>query len=296
MLALLTLLALPGAAHAEDLLLPGWGSPVRYRAEVGISTPDGLMFLGWQNLDARAATTELVVEMSCTGQPDGKGWDVECVLDRVLMGGVAYSDEQAELEQIHAEYVQRLTGARIQVDVGRDGRVLGLDLEGAERVDERMAHILELQRLLLRRAFAPLDLGLPPKGVARPKWKQKGVPLLFELMTAYGTAGSTKLEHTLEGTEGGVARISSFGRGTVASGMDLEVNAGQMVNMIGGGNARFELSTGQVLWREVSVTGELTAESVQLGDTNVYGVVAWAGRIEADGRVQGEQGAEELAR
>lgn len=293
---LLTLVAAPALAQSGPPMLPNWSEPVRYRAEVGISTPDGSRYLGRQNLDARAATHELVVEMSCSGQPAGKGWRVDCKLDEVLMGGVAYASDQAELEKIQAEYVEMLKGATVQLQIAKDGRISGLDLEGAERVDERMAIILEHQRLLLRRAFAPLDLGLPKKGERDSEWKQKGVPLLFELMSAYGTAGGSKLVHTLEGSEGGVSTITSFGRANVASGIDLEVGAGQIVNMIGSGTARWDDEAQQILWREVSVTGELTAESVQLGDTNVYGMIAWAGRIEPDGKVQGEAGPQDIGR
>lgn len=286
----LALLLLLRTAQAEELLVPRWDQPVRYHAEALISTPNGMLYYAKQNLDASVTSTEILVEMACSGRPDGKGWAVDCVLDTVRIGGSPYPGDQADFDAIAAEYAGNLTGATVELQVAADGRITNVGLVGAERVDERMATILESQRQILRRAFAPLDLALPKNGIVKEKWKHKGTPLLFELFTSYGTTGGSAFSHELKGPVGPSTAIESSGRANVSTGLDLEVGAGQIVNMIGGGAGRFDANSGQTLWRELSVTGELTAESVQLGDTHVYGLVAWVGRIEADGAIQGAQG------
>ncbi len=294
MLALIPLLVVSSSAHAQAPLVPRWDQPVRYHAEAAVSTPNGMLVLGVANLEAAARTHEMMAELSCTGAPDGAGWEVICTLDQIRFSGQAFHGDQADLDAILAEYEAMLKGKHLQLSVAKDGRITTVDLEGVERVDERTGRILEHQRQLMRRLVAPLDLGLPKKGELADSWKQKGTPLLYELMTAYGTSGGRVMKHKLEGTDGDVVTISTFGRANVATGIDREVAVSEIVNLVGGGMGRFDTASGQLLWREVSVTGELTAESVQLGDVNVYALAAWMGRVEADGRVQGASGPESL--
>lgn len=285
MLLALLLASLPVRAGA---LVVSWDQPVRYHAEAAISTPNGYRFYGWKNAEAVARRSEIALDLSCSGRPVSRGFDVECTLDRVALAGKAFTGDQEDLDAVFAEYVGLMQGQTMQLLIGSDGRVLTVDLEGVDKRDERMARIHEDQRQLLRRALTPLDLGLPKKGDPKSgTWKQKGTPLLFQLMTAYGTAGGSVMKHTLEATEGDQAIISSAGRGNVATGLDIELGAGQTVNMLGFGSARFDMATGQLAWRQLSVTGELTASSVSLGDPTVYALGAWIGRIGADGAVEG---------
>lgn len=282
--------ALPARAAEPGPLVSRWDRPVRYHLEAAVSTPNGLQLLATANKDAVARTHEILAEVSCTGTANRGGTDVTCTLDKVLLGGQAFPGDEEDLGAILDEYQGMLAGTELQLAVAADGRITLVDLEGIERVDERRGIIIEYLRQLLRRAVTPLDLGLPRKGALVEEWKQKGTPLLFELFTAYGTSGGRVLKHHLDSVEGDVAVISSMGRANVATGIDRELAVSEIVNMVGGGRARFDLSGGQILWREVSVTGELTAESVQLGDVSVYALAAWAGRIEDDGSIQGPEG------
>lgn len=282
MLPALLLLALPAWAGE---LVPRWDAPVRFHAEALLKTPNGYRYLGRQNVQASVRSHEIAVDLSCG--PADAARQVLCTLDRVDLGGAAFTGDQEDLDAILVEYEALLLGQQLQVSVATDGRIVQVDLEGVSKQDDRMAEIHETLRQLLRRVLTPLDLGLPRKG--DPKggtWRQKGTPMLFQLMTAYGTAGGSVMRHTLESQEGDRALISSAGHGNLATGLDFEVGAGELVNMIGVGEGSFDLATGQIAWRRVSVTGELTAESIQLGDPMVYALSAWAGRIGADGTIE----------
>ncbi len=290
--ALLMTLSASAPAFASEAgpLVSRWDQPLRYHLEAAVSTPNGVQLLAVENKDAVARTHELLAEISCSGAAAGSGYDVTCELDKVLVGGQAFPGDEDELAAILDEYQELLQGKQLQLSVAADGRITLVDLEGIERVDERTGIIIEHLRQLMRRAVTPLDLGLPKKGALQDEWKQKGSPLLFELFTAYGTSGGRVMKNHLESQDGKLAVISTMGRANVATGIDRELAVSEIVNMVGGGTARFDMTTGQILYREVSVTGELTAESVQLGDVNVYALAAWAGRIEPDGSVQGAEG------
>lgn len=284
MLPILLTLALSPAAWAGDLV-PRWDQPVRYHAEALVETPNGYRYLGRYNVEAVVLTHELAVDLACA--PSEQAGRVDCILEQVALGGSArHSDEQAHTT-ILAEYQQALQGRTLQVDIAADGRIGTVDLEGVDKDDDRQAQIHETLRQLMRRVLAPLDLGLPRKGDPKSgTWRQKGTPLLFQLLTEYGTTGGSVMKHTLTGREGSLALISSEGRGNLSTGLELELNAGQMVNMVGGGSGAFDTATGQLAWRKLAVSGELTTESIQYGDQMVYGLSAWVGRIGADGVVQ----------
>lgn len=276
--------ALAPAAWAGDLV-PRWDQPVRYHAEAQVQTPNGYRYLGRYNVEAVVLTHELSVDLACVPTPEAGR--VDCTLERVELGGQARaSDEQAHAA-ILTEYQQALQGQVAQVYVSADGRIGTIDLEGVGKEDDRQAQIHETLRQLLRRVLAPLDLGMPRKGDPKSgTWRQKGTPLLFQLLTDYGTAGGSVMKHTLTGREGSLALIESEGRGNLSTGLDFELNASQMVNMVGGGTGAFDTSTGQLAWRTLAVSGELTTESIQYGDPVVYGLAAWVGRIGPDGVVQ----------
>ncbi|MCB9776948.1 MAG: hypothetical protein H6742_00115 [Alphaproteobacteria bacterium] len=288
---MLLLLSSLAVAAAAPVLVSDWGGTVRYHHEALVSTPESFLYLGVKNLDARAVRHEIALDTTCTGVPASRGWNVECTLDRVALAGAAYPGDQDDLDAILAEYGRLMTGQVVQLVVSDDGRITTVDLEGVGKQDDRMAEIHEAQRQLLRRAFAPLDLGLPRKGVAKARgWKQKGQPLMFELMTAYGTAGGSTMGHELGDEQGGGVVITSFGRGNVGTGLDFELGAGQMINLIGAGTARFSADDGRVLWREITVTGEYTAQSIQVGDITAYGLAAWVGVLHDDGTIEQQHG------
>lgn len=287
---MLNLLVWVVSAQAGELV-SNWTQPVRYHSEVMVSTPNGYLYQGRANVEARVITHELAVDLSCVGASATSSTEVVCTVESISMSARPYPTDEEDTLLVLEEYRQWFAGSTWQVRVAADGRVMDVDLEGVDKTDDRMAQIHETLRQLARRVLTPLDLSLPRKSAeVGDTWKQKGTPLLFQLMTTWGTAGGTVMKHTLESTEGNVARISSGGRGNVATGLDLEVGSGETVNMIGGGSARYDTDRGLLLWRQVAVSGEVTAGSLNYGDPLVYSLVGWAGLRNADGTVETETG------
>ncbi len=287
---MLGLILLVTSALADGLALD-WNQPLRYRSEVQVLTPNGYLYKGRANVEARVTSHELAVDLSCTGAPQGASTAVICAVDAVQLGAKAYPGDEADTVLVLEEYRQWFAGSTWQIRFAADGRVMDVDLEGVEKNDDRMAEIHETLRQLARRVVTPLDLSMPKKAVGvGASWKQKGTPLLFQLMTTWGTAGGTVMRHRLEAQQGAVAQIGSEGRGNVATGLDLEVGSGETVNMIGGGVARVDTARSLILWRQVGVSGELTASSLQPGDPAVYSLMGWAGLRNPDGTVETESG------
>lgn len=287
---MLSLILFVTNAQAQGMALD-WKQPLRYRSEVQVLTPNGYLYKGRANVEARVTSHELAVDLECTGSPQGGSTAVVCTVAAIDLGARPYPGDEADTELVLEEYRQWLAASTWQVRFGPDGRVMDVDLEGIEKSDDRMSEIHETLRQLARRVLTPLDLSMPQKAVAAgASWKQKGTPLLFQLMTTWGTAGGTVMRHRLESQQGMIVRIESEGRGNVATGLDLEVGSGETVNMIGGGYARVDTARGVILWRQVGVSGELTASSLQPGDPNVYSLVGWAGLRNADGTVETESG------
>ncbi len=278
--------------------------PTRYHLEALLSTPTGLSFYGERNIDARATRTGMAIDTSCTSEARRKGWTVICAIDSVALEGVAYSDEQADLNTILGEYAAAWSGATVELDVRSDGHIRSLDLEGLSKENNRAALIHEYSRQIMRRAFAPLCLQLPREG-ADPGdggiWKHKGRPLAFELPSRFGTSGGTAYSYEITGRQGDVVTISGFGRGNITSGASgggvvsvggevAGTSSGLSLNMVVAGMARFDAVAGRALYSEVSATGEANASSVSVGDAMRYAYAGWAGWIHPDGVIEGREG------
>jgi len=296
-LALLLLASLPAPAQSpapasSAPLALRWDLPVRYHAEASIQTPDGYRYIAWVNTEAVAKQSDISLDLSCTGQAAGRGWEVMCTIDDASLSGVAYTGDQADLDAIFQEHSARLMDATVQIQVTADGHLGTVDLEGIDKRDDRMAEIFEDLRQLVRHDLAPLDLSMPRGGEIPHKgaWRQKGTPLLFQLLDPYGTAGGSILRHQVGERSGAMVRIDSWGHGNMSSELNLQSPVRDIVNMVGGGSGRFDSAKGQVAWRKLSVEGDLTAGSAQYGNIHVYGYQGYVARINADGTREGPAG------
>lgn len=286
MLALLLLLS---PANAQELLVLDWSKgPVRYHLESLVDTPRTMLHEGVDNLEARATRHLITADVSCSGTPAGKKWDVQCVLETLSVQGVALPGEEATLKTIFADYQQRLQGKTVALKVHGDGRILGLDLKGVEKTDKRSGIILDTIRMLMRRLFAPLDFQLPKKGDAKGKpWKQKGSPLALELLSRFGTAGGTRLEHQLNAA-GEKMRLTSQGRGMVSPGNSLEAGTGAMMKIETSGRGVWDAGAGLLAWREIQTAAQFSVSAYNAGSGGAdYQHKGWAAQYGEDGALVG---------
>jgi hypothetical protein len=274
-----------GRADAVDLASK-WSTAkgVRYHAESRIETPKLVQWNAYTNLDARASVTDVALDMTCDGAPTKKQVIVKCHLDKTTIAGTASSpQDQEKLDRILREWSEHLTGADVMLTVGTDGRVTLFGLEGLERNTSREGEVIEQQRQLLRRVFAPFDISMPKTGVAEPKvaWKHKGSPLQMGLltMTAMNAAGAASMTHTVDHVAGNDAFITTDGHSV----MDTPETTFQKVDLIVHGEARYDLAEGLIEYSDLDLNGELTASSINSQQPFYYKQVSWIGRIGPDG-------------
>jgi hypothetical protein len=274
-----------GRADAVELTSK-WSTAkaVRYHAESRIETPKGYPWMAYTNLEAYADVTDVALDMTCDGAPAKKQVLVKCHLDKATIAGTAsIHKEQEQLTKILREWSEHLTGANVMLTVGTDGGVTLFDLEGLERRNAREGQVIEQQRQLLRRVFAPFDIAVPKTGAAEPKvaWKHKGAPLQMGLltMTATGVGGAASMTHTLERIDGDDAYIVTSGHSV----MGTPENNLQKVDLIVHGQARYDLAEGSIEYSDLDLNGELTAGSIDNQKPFVYRQISWVGRIGPDG-------------
>ena len=257
---------------------------VRYHAESRVETPESYPWMAYTNLEAHATVTDVALDMTCDGAPFKKQVVVKCHLDKATVAGTASGkQDQEQLSRILREWSEHLTGADVMLTVGTDGAVSLFDLEGPERTNAREGEVIEQQRQLLRRVFAPFDIAAPKEGMAEPKvaWKHKGAPLQMGLLTqtATGVGGASSMTHTVDRVDGNDAYIVTEGHSV----MGTPENAFQKVDLIAHGQARYDLAAGLITYSDLDVNGELTASSINSQQPFVYRQISWIGRIEPDG-------------
>src|SRR6185436_13544535 len=250
-----------GRADAVELVSK-WSiaKAVRYHAESRIETPKGYPWKAYTNLEALANATDVALDMTCDGAPTKKQVVVKCHLDKTtIAGNASVKNEQEQLNKILREWSEHLTGIDVILTVGTDGGVNLFDLEGPERSNSREGEVIEQQRQLLRRVFAPFDISVPKDGAFEPnvEWKHKGAPLQMGLltMTETGAAGAASMTHTVERVDGDDAYIVTDGHSV----MSTPENVLQKVDLIAHGQARYDLAAGLVAYSDLDSNGELTA-------------------------------------
>jgi hypothetical protein len=226
----------------------------------------------------------VALDMTCDGAPTKKQVVVKCHLDKTtIAGNASVKNEQEQLNKILREWSEHLTGIDVMLTVGTDGGVNLFDLEGPERSNSREGEVIEQQRQLLRRVFAPFDISVPKDGAFEPKvaWKHKGAPLQMGLltMTQTGAAGAASMTHTVERVDGDDAYIVTDGHSV----MSTPENVLQKVDLIAHGQARYDLAAGLIEYTDLDSNGELTAGSIENQLPVVYRQISWIGRIEPDG-------------
>lgn len=274
-----------GRADAIDLASK-WSTAkgVRYHAESRIETPKGFSWKAYTNFEALSTVTDVALDMTCDGAPAKKQVVVKCHLDKAtIAGNASIKKEQDQLDKILREWSEHLTGVDVMLTVGTDGGVNLFDLEGPERSNPREGEVIEQQRQLLRRVFAPFDISVPKGGVIEPNvaWKHKGAPLQMGLltMTLTGVAGAASMTHTVDRVDGSDAYIVTDGHSV----MGTPENNLQKVDLIAHGQARYDLSDGLIQYSDLDSNGELTAGSIDNQLPVVYRQISWIGRIGPDG-------------
>ncbi len=162
-----------------------------------------------------------------------KSWEVDCTIEDFALRSVVRGKKPSEKliassREVLAEIDERLTGARIQIQVSDDGRVTNFDLEGLSKDNRRLAEMHEVQRQLMRRVLVGFHMKLRKgRALQEGKWHEynseiMSIPVPPELTAS---AGSSTVVHYLNHYQGHVL-VQSIGE----AGMFIDYGGGREVN------------------------------------------------------------------
>jgi hypothetical protein len=150
-------------------------------------------------------------------------YEVSCTLEDVALMAAAHPGDAGLLLPVLQEIDGVLTGAVLQLQVGADGRLRDVDLEGVRRNNRRLSERTENLRLMLSRMVAGLDLRLPrPRTTEGDLWIQRRDAVL-DSPSARGTAGGVDVVHRATVRGDGTLGIETAGRAVLMP-MDIEGN------------------------------------------------------------------------
>lgn len=267
------------------------GEEIRYAAEMMLDSPSVIWFYGRENAQARMFRIEMAAQYVCTGERERKEHVVLCKVEDARLNGVSAANDQGQVKQILGEYQAQLKNATVELVIRDDGHIKLVDLEGVSKDLLRESEIQEMLRQLVRRSIAPLGMQAPRGGSDPGRvWRHKGAPAFFELVSKYGSSGGMIYEYKVDSQDGDVTVINGEGRATVATSAQREANIPASIGMVGNGSYRFDASTGNLAYAEVTVNGETTASYSRVGTTQNYGYAARMMRINDDGTIEGPDG------
>ena len=195
--------------------------------------------------------------------------EVDCVIeDFAVRSLVREKKPKAQriqsMREVLQEIDERLTGARIQLQVADDGRVTNFDLEGVKKDNRRLSEMHEVQRQLMRQVLAGFHLRLRRGSELKEgQWHEYN----SELMTipvppeVTASAGSSLLVHHLNAYQG-YAMVQSIGE----AGLFIDYGGGREVTYSANfdGVALFDPEDGFMVERVWTLRGTPTA-SAQFG-------------------------------
>jgi hypothetical protein len=212
--ALALLAALP--AQASD------ATSNRWLIETDLVLPQVITLTADRNTTIRAHTLQTKLVMACSaGEPQRQGHELACTIDDVALGGVTFKAERGRMQRVLEEMDHKLTGAAVRIHFTDDGRVraLGLDLNSAQpEINRRVNRMGELQRLVLMRAMAGLELQRP-ETIGDEPWVQTRT-VAFDLPALRGSWGGAQLVHRASPLADGGQVVQTIGRGSAVPSSD----------------------------------------------------------------------------
>lgn len=264
-------LLLAASAWATTGLAFQWGeTELRYSLKAQVNLANWMYLKAERNAEGRITDFRVEAYATCKRKEalGKRAFEVTCALTDLELDVVPVAADRGRLKAIVDEWDARLLSATVVFIHGTDGRLKDLHLEGIDTGALRERETLEAIRLILVRAFAPLDLQLPKKGDDRGHPWRQGRVLAMEFPSALGTVGAVKLEHTVEPREGSQVVVQSEGRGVVGPGATYATAGGEerladTFDMTLQGSAVFDTARGVLLEREYLVEAAPTASSMQ---------------------------------
>lgn len=224
---------------------------------------------GLQSARTNKVRSEFVLQCTAVDQTP-RAWELECeVLDAAFIGTPVLAEDPRVLETVLGTFATLAESGTVDITMGRDGRVLSVDLDGLNQEDQADRAIVEWIRLRLILALSGLDVGLPPAGV--DGWTQRDH---LWAMSPYTSAirGGIRVENSLQ-DEAGLTLITSKAQGTLSlsnSTAALELNG--LWKLQGGSQLTLDREQGAVVSGSWALVGLPTASAgVIEGDPYLLG-------------------------
>ncbi len=218
-------LALPANAEVDQDLTWDWEQAHRWYMAVDVHLPVKMWFNAERNTEVRAVAYQIRSIVDCKpGQREtGKVWEVECDIEDIALTAAAHPGDAGRMLPVLQEFDDALTGATLQLQVGKDGRLKDVDLEEVVSANRRLSERTENLRLILVRMVAGLDLRLPRhRTTSGDSWVQYQDTVL-DSPSGSGTGAGVQIVHRATPSSSGGIDIITSGRGMVMP-MDIEGN------------------------------------------------------------------------
>ncbi|MEQ1501757.1 MAG: hypothetical protein ABMB14_05980 [Myxococcota bacterium] len=257
----------PGAPAPGSPAVPGspgsevfgwdWSRTHRFYLESQVQLPLVMWLATPFNHQARTTGFDLRIVTTCADAQveTRRTVQVDCRLDDVALSAAGLVQEEGLLQPILTELDEALTGSVVQLQMHADGRIANIDLEGGlDRRNNRVGQINENLRLVVSRAFAGLDLGLPESSddaawVQYQSW-------LMRTPSADGSSGGSQIVHRVTARDGAFATIDSGGRGIIVPGEGENKYDTRFTS-----HTAFDLRTGRISDRTWTIIGGPTSSS-----------------------------------
>lgn len=153
-------------------------------------------------------------------------FEVDCTIEDFGMQATARdSDNPERVQQILDEIDVALSDAYLQLSVRDDGRVVGIDLEGPTKRNNREDNIHETLRLLMSRVVVGYNMKLRKfKNLSDGVWVEYNSSLMSIPTLDATSRGTSTLIHKLDEIDGN-AVVESRGRGLIATGDEFTENS-----------------------------------------------------------------------
>lgn len=265
MLTIVAMLSAAQAAPASDAGLAwDWSVEHRFFLESEVRLPYLMWFAKQFNEQARVSAFRVRVVADCVpGDPGRRVREVLCDIEDVSLTASGVAQEEGLLQPILEELDERLSGATVQLQVRDDGRLVNIDMEDLDRRNRRVGRMNENLRLVVSRAFAGLDLPLPPNA-DDPQWVQHDA-WLMKAPAAQGSIGSARIVHNRGDDDGRLLQIVTGGRAIIVPALTGNQYAARMTS-----EAWFDRHTGALTDRSWTVIAAPTPSSAIAEGTAGY--------------------------
>jgi hypothetical protein len=205
-----------------DDLFARWDG-TRWFVATEVTVPDPVLFQARNNFEFRSTKYQVRTIIACEKdwRRSRRRFEVDCTIEDFGMQSIAMDrDNPARVQQILDEIDTALTGSYLQLSVRDDGRVVGIDLEGPTKRNNREDVIHETLRLVMSRVIVGYDMRLRKfKDLSEGVWVEYNSSLMSIPSIDASSRGTSTLVHKLEMVEGH-ATVESRGRGLIATGND----------------------------------------------------------------------------